>query len=128
MSRSSASRKNKTVKHTVKFLSHAHEPALTRSIIQHAPPEVVKAISNAALNALKGDISLHPNARKLFSEHRKSFEVLANRQIPLSKKKTYLVRQKGGFSFLPILAPLLGTVLGSIGSAFISRASGNNSE
>jgi hypothetical protein len=124
MTRSTSARKLKTVKHTVKFLSHAHEPALTRSIIHHAPPEVVKAISNAALNALKGDISLHPANRKIFSQHRKSFEVLTNRQIPLAQKKNYLVRQKGGFSFLPILAPLLGTVLGSIGSAFISRSSG----
>jgi hypothetical protein len=113
-------RKNnvKVIKRTVKYLSVAPDTSIVKSILQRAPDGVIRAISNAALNARSGEVHVPPHLRSVFRKHHRNFDILTDRRRPINQKRRVLV-QKGGV--LPIVAPLIATVLGSIGSEFISR-------
>ena len=61
---------------------------------------------------------LDPATRNLFSTYSRSFGILTDRKISIENKRKHLT-QKGGA--LPLLDPLLGSALLSIGSGFIYR-------
>jgi hypothetical protein len=113
-------RKNKTqvIKRTVKYLSVSPDQIIVRNILQKAPDGVIRAICNAALNARSGEVYVPPHLKAEFRKHNRHFDFLTNRGRSLKHKRRLLI-QKGGA--LPIVVPLLATVLGSIGSEFISR-------
>jgi hypothetical protein len=113
-----------TLKRTVKYLSVAPSTIIVREVLKSAPDSVIRSIANAALNAQQGDVKLDPHTKSLFRNHSKSFEILTNRNIPINNKRQHLI-QKGGA--LPIVVPLLASVLGSLGSAVISRIFQSNS-
>ena len=117
----------KSAKRTIKYLaSSQHPPSLIRKLLRGADPKVIKIICNAALNAREGDIRLSPKLRAECAKQKRVFAYLCNRKVPVAAKHRYLV-QKGGAAFLPSLAPLLGTVLSTLGSALFGRLT-NQSE
>ena len=79
---------------------------------------MIRAICNAALNAREGDVRMPPHLKQIFAKYRQHINRLTDRRCPLVEKRRLLV-QRGGV--LPIIAPLIATVLGSIGEEFISR-------
>ena len=117
--------RQKRVKRTVKVLSYCPDKRLARSIILKSDPGVIRAISNASINALRGDVTIPPKFRRIFGQHRRTFEALADRRVPIERKRHLIAVQHGG-AFLPILAPLLATVIGTLGSAIISRIGGGS--
>ena len=125
MSKSKSSKaKLRTVRRTVKYL--AELPRNSKSVyhvLQSAPDGVFRAISNAALNAREGDIYIKPEYKHLFAHHRKHFDILCDNHIPLAHKRQLLLQSGGA---LPIVVPLIGTVLGSLGAEFISRLFDNS--
>ena len=90
------------MKRTLKTLAYCPDKRLARSLILKSDPAVIKAISNVSLNALRGDISFPPKIRRLFAEHRRTFEKLADRSVPIDRKRHIIAVQKGG-AFLPLL-------------------------
>ena len=54
---------------------------LLKHILQKAPDDVVKAISDVALNALKGPVNLTAAQRWLFARYRKPIGILAQRSV-----------------------------------------------
>jgi hypothetical protein len=110
--------KTKIIKRTVKYLSIAPNTNIVRAILQQAPDGVIRAISKAALNARSGEVYVPPRLRTVFRKHNHHFDILVDRSKPLKVKRSLLI-QKGGV--LPIVAPLIATVLGSINGEFISR-------
>lgn len=118
--------KNKTqfkdVRHTLDYLSLQRKPNTVRAAIKEAPDAVIRAIGNAALNAREGEVHIPPHLKHLFREHRGHVDYLCNRDRPLEKKRQLI--QRGGA--LPIIVPLIATVLGSIGGEFISRLFNKN--
>lgn len=112
---------NTSLKRTIKFLATNTHPQITKLILQKANTDVIKSISNAALNAYKGNIKISPINRAKFAKHRKVFEALLNRHVPITKKRKLLVNQKGGFAFAPLIPILLSTVISAIGSAFLNK-------
>jgi hypothetical protein len=119
-------RELKTVKHTVKYLSHGPENKIVRAILASSSDALIKAISNAALNVRQNPtLKIEPANRNLFSSYSRTFDILANRGIPIESKRKYLKHQKGGaLGLIPIL---LSTAL-SIGSGFVSRLFNRGSE
>ena len=87
-------------------------PKLKKAIIKHAPPELVIAISEIALNLLKGVIELTPHQKKRLSRYKKEFRSLAKKNISLGTKRKILV-QKGGSAVLAALIPLVLSLLSS---------------
>ena len=107
-----------TIKRTIKFLSTSPDSDIVQLVLKKAPNGVIRAISNAALNASRGDVAIPHRYLEPFRHHHRHFDILSDNQVPLEQKRALLV-QRGGF--LPLVAPLIATVLGSIGGEFISR-------
>ena len=110
--------KLKVVKRTIKFLSVAFDLEVVRAVIKKAPNAVIGAISNGALNCRQGAVHIPPQLLPLFRRQNHHFDYLVDRKKSIPSKR-HLIHQNGGA--LPIIAPLLATVLGSIGGEFISR-------
>ena len=108
----------KVVKRYTKFLSVAPDSEIVRQVLHRAPDAVVRDICNAALNAREGDVRIPPHLKTVFSKYHRHIARLCDHHCPLAEKRRILV-QRGGL--LPIIAPLIATVLGSIGGEFISR-------
>ena len=117
------SNKLNVVKRYIKFLAVALDLEVVRAVINKAPKEVIAAISNAAFNGRQGAIHIPTHLIPLFQRHKHNFDYLVNRSKSISSKR-HLILQKGGA--LPIVVPLLATVLGSLGGEFISRFLRNN--
>ena len=88
----------------LKLLLEAN-PKLKKAIIKYATPDVVKAISEIALNMLKGVIKLTSNQKHRLSRYKKEFHTLGKKGISIKKKRKLLV-QKGGGAGLAILLPI----------------------
>ena len=107
----------KAVKRYIKFLSVCRNPNQLRVLISSAPDSVLKCISDAALNAIKGDVKLTSGQKKRFKHYRALLESLATRKSSLKSKKNSIL--KGGA--LPLIPILLSTVLGSLGSLLFNK-------
>ena len=69
-------------------------PKLKKAIIQYASPDLVTAISEIALNMLKGIIKLTPQQKQRLSRYKKEFRSLVKKTLSVKKKRKILV-QKG---------------------------------
>ena len=119
------SNKLKVVKRKIKFLFVAPDLDIVITVIKKAPYAVIGAISNGALNCRQGALHTSPHLISLFRRHIKHFDYLFDRKKSIPSKR-HLILQKGGA--LPIIDPLLASVLGSIGGEFISRLIRTNNE
>ena len=100
--------------HLLRTLSKS-KPALTRAIIEKGDKELIRAISEIALNTLKGNVKLNNTQSRKLKRYRKHLHLLANRRTSLLNKKKAL--QKGGIvpallaAVTPLIAGLIGTSL-----------------
>ena len=135
----SRKRRNQTklIKRTIKFLASGPDTDVVQATLEKAPVGVIRGVCNAAVNARQGEVQIPAHLKPLFSEHSDHIDILINRQQPLEFKRQLLIssggggadggkRQKGGA--LPIVVPLLATVLGSLGGEFISRILRRNND
>jgi len=117
--------RRKPIKHAIKWLADGQDPVIVRSYIaKGAPDEVIKAISNAALNLKHGPVRLPPKRKTLFRKYNKAIEKLIDARLPIASKRRLILqrKQKGGIlPILPILAPLLSSALGALGAEFIPK-------
>ena len=129
---------HKAVKRTVKFLAHPPDPVTVQAVLKSARDPVIRAIANAALNAREGDVQLTPAQKRLFRAYDNTFDELCDRQLSIADKRRHLLSRPRAASqeadhsggALPIAAlgvPMLASVLGSVGSSFISRLTGHSS-
>ena len=70
----------------LKVLADA-KPKLKKAIIQHAPTELVTAISEIVLNLIKGVIKLTASQKKRLSRYKKDLLALAKKKLSTGKKK-----------------------------------------
>ena len=79
-------------------------------ILQNASPSLLKCLCECGLNILKGNVKLSPSQKRQLSRHKQMLRILADRKVPVKRKRQGLV-QKGGF--LPALfGPILSTLAG----------------
>ena len=81
------------------------KPKLKKAIIKYASPDLVMAISEIALNMLKGIIKLTPQQKQRLSRYKKEFRSLAKKNVSVAKKRKLLI-QKGGGAGLAALIPI----------------------
>ena len=86
------------------------KPKLKKAIIKYTSPDLVMAISEIALNMLKGIIKLTPQQKHRLSRYKKEFRSLAKKNVSVDKKRKLLV-QKGGGAGLALLLPLAISLL-----------------
>ena len=94
---------------------HKAKPKMRIHILKTFPSEVVKLLSECALNILKGNVLLKKGQKERLRRHRKNLHLLADKTVP--KKQKEKVIQKGGLlpaifgaSLAPIIAPLVKEV------------------
>ena len=111
-------RPTKTTKSFVRLLALSKKPSFTRALVKEAPDDVIKTISDAALNAIHGrGINISKRNRSQFAKQRRTFKLLTTRTVALAKKRRALV----GRGFLALLPLLLSTVLGAVGPAIFRK-------
>jgi hypothetical protein len=101
--------------YTVKFLSVCQDPVTFIQVLKTAPDSVVKIISNAALNAISGDVGLSEDTKEYLHKYRNSIIILTSKAVSLARKRNLLKSKSkviGGFYFVPTL---LTATLNSLG-------------
>ena len=114
------SRKFSPLKHTIKFLSFCQDKRIHKDILSRAPPNVIKRICDAALNAREGQVILSKKQKQLLSRHRKTIEKLLKKSLPIERKRRVLVQQGGGVAAV-IIPVILSAVLGALGSKLFKK-------
>ena len=114
------SRKFSPLKNTIKFLGFCQDKRIHKDILSRAPPNVIKRICDAALNARQGQVTLSKKQKQVLAHHRKTIEQLLAKAIPVERKRKILVQRGGGIAAL-ILPVILSTVLGALGSKLFKK-------
>ena len=86
----------------LKVLADA-KPKLKKAIIQHAPTDLVTAISEIVLKKLTA------SQKKRLSRYKKDLLALAKKKLSIGKKRKILVQKGGGI--VSVLVPLALSVL-----------------
>ncbi len=115
-----SSRKFSPLKNTIKFLSFCQDKRIHKDILSRAPPNVIKRICDAALNAQQGQVTLSKKQKLVLAHHRKTIEKLLEKAIPVERKRRILVQRGGGIAAL-ILPIILSTVLEALGSKLFKK-------
>ena len=97
----------------LKVLADA-KPKLKKAIIQHAPTELVTAISEIVLNLIKGVIKLTASQKKRLSRYKKDLLALAKKKLSIGKKKKILVQKGGSAAGFHIGTPRTIVIVGKI--------------
>lgn len=88
------------------------KPEMRKSILKVADKELMRCICECAKNTLNGNVKLHSHQKRKLARHKHILRQLVSPGKSWKSKRKVVV-QSGGF-LLPLLAPILGTVLSSI--------------
>ena len=97
----------------LKVLADA-KPKLKKAIIQHAPTELVTAISEIVLNLIKGVIKLTASQKKRLSRYKKDLLALAKKKLSIGKKKENPCSERWFCSCFHIGTPRTIVIVGKI--------------
>ena len=97
----------------LKVLADA-KPKLKKAIIQHAPTELVTAISEIVLNLIKGVIKLTASQKKRLSRYKKDLLALAKKKLSIGKKKKNPCSERWFCSCFHIGTPRTIVIVGKI--------------
>jgi hypothetical protein len=106
---------SETVKRNAKLLSILCKlkPHIRKKVMGDLDKDAVCAICECARNTLKGNVPLNSSQKRKLSRHRHTLRRLAKSGDNWKCKKKVIVKQAGGF-MLPLLAPILGTLLSRV--------------
>lgn len=107
--KASLGKKNTILLHALCHLDKQQRESLLRSIDKHG----VRSICECALNILNGTVPLKKSERTKLAKHKKILRRLVNKTGGWKTKKCVIVQQGSGF-LLPLLLPIIGSVLSNI--------------
>lgn len=105
----SIGKKNTILLHALCHLDKKQRGSLLRSIDKNG----VRAICECALNTLNGTVSLKKSERVRLSKHKQVLRRLTNKKGCWKTKKRVIVQKGEGF-LLPLLLPIIGSVLSNV--------------
>ena len=83
------------------------KPQIRDAIVQHGPPDLIKAISEIVLNVLKGVIKITPRQRKRLARYKNKLRALTSNKVSQKIKRKFLSQKGGGGGLLAsIVVPL----------------------
>jgi hypothetical protein len=84
------------------------KPALRNAILQHAPADLIKAISEIILNVLKGAIKITPRQKKRLACYKNKLCELSSNKVSEKVKRKFLSQKGagGGAALAAVLVPL----------------------
>ena len=88
------------------------KPKSRKLLLKKAKRPIIDALSECALNLLRGSIKLTEKQRKKLKRFKNYLRELADKRISLKKKK--LITQRGGFisALLSAILPVIGSLIG----------------
>ena len=100
---------------------HSSKAVHRTKLIKKASKDNIDAISEVALNTLRGNIPLNPKQKRELKKHRSKIRSLVHSKSSVKKRKHILV-QKGGF--LPLLLTPFLSILGGLAANALSHTVG----
>ncbi len=85
-------------------------------ILRGAKKQLIYCLCECALNVLQGNVKLTPVAKSKLNKHKRLLRDLADKKIPVTRKKKLLLTQKGGW-----VTALLPPILGALGSLLLKK-------
>ena len=82
---------SKVFKRYIKFLYVASDTEVVSIVLQKAPDGVIRAISNAALNAREGDVRIPSHIKHIFAKYHRHIHRLTDRHCSFVEKRRLLV-------------------------------------
>lgn len=107
--KASIGKKNTILLHALCHLDEQQRASLLRTIDKNG----VRSICECALNTLNGTVPLKKSERLRLSKHKKVLRRLVNKSGCWKSKKRVIVQKGSGF-LLPLLLPIIGTVLSNV--------------
>ena len=97
--------------HSLHALKDAH-PKLRRAIIANSNEDLLKSISECALNVLTGNVKLSNCKKRELHKFIRQLRTVVDKHLPLARKKKLII-QSGGFlvSLLSAVLPTLATLI-----------------
>ena len=93
------------------------KPANRRAVLQAAPKELIHALSEGALNIIKGKVPLSKRQYGHLRRNQSKIRLLANPKVSVRRKQKLLTvaDQRGGFlgTLAAILIPTVASLIGS---------------
>lgn len=83
-------------------------------ILKDADPQFVRLICESVFNILKGNIKLTERHYRKLSPHKRTLLFLARKENSLTAKRVALAKKKGGAAFLPMLLPVVISLVSSL--------------
>src|SRR5215510_14799997 len=91
--------------YSVLELLKSAKPKLRKAMLLNCGPDLLKSVSECALNVLRGNVKLTSCSRRKLRKHRSRLRKVADKSVSNARKRKIIV-QRGGF-----LLPLLSAVL-----------------
>lgn len=87
-----------------------------RKFLKKCPIATIKTLCECALNLLQGNIPISNGQKKRLTPHKRSLRKLADKKLPLFKKRALLVQRGDGFLgfLLPAAISALTTLINGI--------------
>jgi hypothetical protein len=104
----------------LKSISKCNELSRKQSLTS-CSNDSIKAISEIALNTLKGNLKLTPLQIRQLKKHKKNVRQLAKKKLSVKEKRKLLIQQGG---FLPFLIVPFLSALGSFAGKAIANSAG----
>ena len=90
-------------------------PKVRRQLINTAPDDLIRTISECSLNVLRGNVRLNQREKRRLKPYRTILRGLTTSRSAATRRR--LINQKGGF-LGALIGPLLGAVLPAVGKLF----------
>lgn len=115
MCRKSVNMKKRNLsKHAPVLQAFRHmSPKQLKAVVKDAKPDFIRCVCEICMNLLKNNIPVSPCEKKKLKKHKRTIRALAKTGESVKKKKKVIL-QKGSFAFLPLLAPLVASVVGGL--------------
>ena len=102
----------------LQVLAEGH-PHVCKAILRGADNDLIKCLSECALNVLKGNIVLNREEKTNLIKYRQKIRKIANKKIALKNK--HKIVQTGGFA-AALLAPLIKPIIAPLAGKLITSA------
>jgi len=90
---------------------HISKPKERAKLLSSVDDDIIKLLSEMSFNFLRGNLATSPNQLHRLRKHKQTLRMMANKKVPLYKKRSTLI-QRGGF--LPLLLPVVANAVGGI--------------
>ena len=87
-------------------------PELRSALLKHADKNLVQLICECVLNVLKGNVKLSDIEKKKLAKHKLFFRKVVQKTKSWKRKRKII--QKGGNFLIPLLAPIIASLLSKL--------------